>query len=117
MKLFFQTQAFINKKIELKNLAYTIKSLKIEMRLAQRNGEPVNRFLRDINSYRQQFRHDNIAYCLVKGRNRESIETPKHNLPDEEWIRNSFNQLNKLICKEIEEDTKANEKESANVIG
>jgi len=85
------------KKEYLKDLARHIRTLKFN-----RKGGKSQEELWDINyelaKSRRRFRHEHIAYCLVRGRSYEQIERPaENNKPDLKLIDSLFDTLQKQV--------------------
>ncbi len=78
------------KKEELKQLALKIRKLKSQRKETDNQWE--------ISLEKRKFRHDHIAYCLVRGRVYEQIEQPhENNKPNWNIINKSKDNLQKQI--------------------
>jgi hypothetical protein len=70
-------------KQSLKELSQKIRTLKTSRKLKNRNDRPLWDIELEIYHAKREFRHRHIAYCLVRGRTYEEIETPgEYNKPD-----------------------------------
>lgn len=86
------------KKLELKELAHQIRKYKLSRKPKNVILYPELKTLYDslwkLDSLRYRYRHEHIAYCEVRGRTRQQIETPKDdNKPNEEDIQEYKNKL------------------------
>lgn len=62
-------------KIELKGLASSIKSTKIDLKDFQRkNGGYSGKYNLELKQLKYEYRHKHIAYCQLRGRKYEEIE-------------------------------------------
>jgi len=67
-----------------------------------------NKDLRELTTQlarlQHEFRHKHIAFCLLRGRGREQIETPaKDNPPNEDVIAEKLSEYMAAIAKETQE--------------
>lgn len=88
----------------LKELAERIKSTKIKCKEYQKShcGSDCGLFF-DIWNLKREYRHHHIAYCTIRGTDRDKIEKPaEDNLPDETYIQGLINDYT-----EIPEDVRA----------
>jgi len=86
-------------KIEQKERGLTIRSLK-KQRKGNKTENELSNILWDLYKSRNEFRHTHIAYCEVRGRTREQIETPREdNRPNEDKIT----KIKEEITRRIEE--------------
>lgn len=86
------------KKLELKELASQIRKYKLSRKPKNVILYPELKTLQNsiwkLSNFRYRYRHEHIAYCEVRGRTRQQIETPKDdNKPNEEKIREYKNKL------------------------
>jgi len=72
----------------LKSTAIKIKKAKSEFKDIQRANQGISwKDYRKVADLRYDFRHRLIAYCVVRGVERDRIEKPSEdNLPDEDYI-------------------------------
>lgn len=85
---------YLNLKNELKKLAEKIRTTKNKLKEHQRENKGWNSgFFSTKDKLKFEFRHKHIAYCLLRGTDREKIENPaKDNLPDEDYIKEIINE-------------------------
>jgi len=86
-------------KDELKVLAAEIRSLKPQKKLKNRGTRHLADIMWEIWKAQYQFRHKHIAYCLIRGTEREKIEEPKaHNMPNEGFVTELLADYEKTVC-------------------
>lgn len=100
-------------KNELKVLAEQIRQKKADYKTCQKehhgcdgyyDGEPrygkwIGGFCFIISKLKYEFRHKHIAYCLLRGRVINEIETPaENNKPNELYIKEIFNAYTENVC-------------------
>jgi len=73
----------------LKNIAKTIRKTRVELKDYQReHGGNDGGYFYDLYKLSREFRHKHIAYCLLRGTERDLIEKPgEKNAPDEKLIQ------------------------------
>ena len=62
-------------KESIKKLAREIRGTRYQFRESQRNRKTNHKLLRQLETLRYEFRHHHIAYCELRGRTRDQIET------------------------------------------
>jgi hypothetical protein len=86
----------------LKELAAKIHKTKAECKEFQRkNGgwDGPKGYLWNIVCLKKEFRHKHIAYCILRGRDRNVIETPaENNQPDETLIKEILREYTEDVC-------------------
>lgn len=81
-------------KAEQKILAKTIRETKDAIKENFRNGEPAGHLQCAVVDYRSDYRHKHIAYCILRGTERNVIEKPaEDNLPNEARISEVINEF------------------------
>jgi hypothetical protein len=95
------------KKQELKEMAKEIRELK-NSRKGGKTAEELSNINYKIWRLKREYRHSHIAYCLVRGRTYEQIETPREgNKPDFHLIETYYNKL-KLAVEAANAEWRAN---------
>lgn len=87
-------------KEEQKKLGKEIRRCKVERNEAFRNGKPHSgqHWCSEADSKAWTYRHRHIAYCEIRGREREEIEKPKKgNEPSEANIDDVYNELSAAV--------------------
>jgi hypothetical protein len=93
-------------KLYLKAQASAIKEARINLKNTQRSGKDASRMQASIGSVVREYRHHHIAYCELRGRTRDQIETPReNNLPNERLI----DKIKETYAWEVCDETEANE--------
>lgn len=89
-------------KAELKVLAATIKTDRKSYRKAQSEGnDPGWIAIGKLAKLVYEFRHKHIAYCSLRGRDRDAIEKPKpENRPNESYIADLIIAYSGVRCEE-----------------
>jgi len=78
----------------IKKSARDIRGTRYQFKEAQRNRKSSWKFLSQLNKLKYEYRHHHIAYCELRGRTRDQIETrPKSTrkeyiTPNEQYILN-----------------------------
>jgi hypothetical protein len=85
-------------KLELKELASQIRKIKLSRKpknvILYPELKPFQDGLWKLDRLRYEYRHQHIAYCEIRGRTRQQIETPKDdNKPNEDKITEYKNKL------------------------
>jgi len=75
------------KKEELKDMARKLRALKQARKPKNENYHPGINW--EIYKLKRQYRHEHIAYCLVRGRTYEQIEQPKeeNKIREDVWVK------------------------------
>lgn len=90
-------------KEELKVLANEIRTKKVEWKESQKKGLSSWKIQYWLIENRKLFRHKFIAYCLLRGKTYEQIESKCHenNQPDQELIQrfvNEYTEIEENVC-------------------
>lgn len=81
---------YTNLKLQLKELATIIKELKSHRKLDNRGNWKLWSLQQDIDKYKKEFRYKHIAYCLLRGKTYNEIETPARNNPPNMCVVNKY---------------------------
>ena len=84
-----------NFKEELKAEAAEIRNTKIEIRRLQKNREYAGFLQNSIRTLKKNYRHRHIAYCLMRGRSYEQIESYCREKPDMDRIKEIMDEYKK----------------------
>lgn len=102
-------------KLYLKETATKIRQLKAAIPELQRAGKAYWREQGSLASAKYEYRHHHIAYCELRGRTRDEIESPRDgNEPNESHI-NRIKEQYAWTPEEIEAYTERQRKNSENV--
>jgi len=84
----------------IKETANQIRITRAHYKEAQRDGQynRVNKLLRELHGLRYEYRHHHIAYCELKGRTMDEIETIPTN-PDKHYEYPNRTHINELKNK------------------
>jgi hypothetical protein len=89
-------------KQNLKELAVKIRKAKVDCKEFQRENrgwDGPQGFFWEIIKLKKEFRHKHIAYCIIRGRDRNEIEVPaKDNQPDEILIKEILREYTEDVC-------------------
>ena len=87
-------------KEQLKQLASEIKQSKIDLKDGQRKNTATYKDFWKVSNLKNLFRHQHIAYCLIRGKSYEQIERPKEgNEPDFILIENYKKEMTQILEK------------------
>lgn len=90
-------------KIKLKILSKEIRELKNQRPLRNRGTKSLGQIEISIYQLKYHFRHTHIAYCELRGRNRDQIEKPaENNKANEKYIE----KIKKEILEKYDEQCK-----------
>ena len=74
-------------KEKLKKTAREIRGTRYQFKESQRNRSTKYTLLRQLHDLQYEYRHHHIAYCELRGRTRDEIETPNDNhYPNSNYI-------------------------------
>lgn len=90
----------LNKKQYLKKLAKEIRELKPRRKQDKRGDTSLYQIVGEIGKRQYEFRHQHIAYCLLRGREMHEIEnkTRDDNKPNERYIDALLAEYEEAVC-------------------
>ena len=77
-------------KQEQKELAKLIRELKSKRKLDSRDGWSLWKLELEISRNKSNYRHQHIAYCLLRGRTMEEIEQPREDNTASRYVINNL---------------------------
>ena len=82
-----------SRKYYLKGLSTQIRELKAEFKELERNKKDSYSKRREVQKAKYEFRHEHIAYCMVRGKTYKQIERSvrENNEPNEDYIEQLLN--------------------------